>query len=110
MPYVIVDIEADGPIPGDYSMISLGAVVVEPVEGRRVAGRPCDALHRLDRGLLGRGAQVERHPEQVERVDVHVGGEPGDELALVSGDEVDDPAGDVARREDLAERHRGERP
>jgi hypothetical protein len=30
MPYVMVDIEADGPIPGDYSMISLGAVVVEP--------------------------------------------------------------------------------
>ena len=30
MPYVMVDIEADGPIPGDYSMIALGAVVVEP--------------------------------------------------------------------------------
>jgi hypothetical protein len=29
MPYVMVDIEADGPIPGDYSMISLGAIVVE---------------------------------------------------------------------------------
>lgn len=26
----MVDIEADGPIPGDYSMIALGAVVVEP--------------------------------------------------------------------------------
>lgn len=26
----MVDIEADGPIPGDYSMISFGAVVVEP--------------------------------------------------------------------------------
>jgi DNA polymerase III epsilon subunit-like protein len=30
MPYVMVDIEADGPIPGDYSMVALGAVVVEP--------------------------------------------------------------------------------
>ncbi|KKM13253.1 hypothetical protein LCGC14_1718100 [marine sediment metagenome] len=30
MRYVSVDIEADGPIPGPYSMISLGAVVVEP--------------------------------------------------------------------------------
>ncbi|NIG52423.1 3'-5' exoribonuclease domain-containing protein [Chitinophaga sp. Cy-1792] len=29
MPYIMVDIEADGPIPGDYSMISFGAVVVE---------------------------------------------------------------------------------
>ena len=28
--YIMVDIEADGPIPGDYSMISFGAVVVEP--------------------------------------------------------------------------------
>lgn len=29
MSFVMVDIEADGPIPGDYSMISFGAVVVE---------------------------------------------------------------------------------
>lgn len=26
--YIMVDVEADGPIPGDYSMISLGAVAV----------------------------------------------------------------------------------
>lgn len=30
MPYVMVDVEADGPIPGDYSMISFGAVIVQP--------------------------------------------------------------------------------
>lgn len=30
MSYFMVDIEADGPIPGDYSMICLGAVVAEP--------------------------------------------------------------------------------
>ena len=30
MSYVMVDIEADGPIPGDYSMVCFGAVVVEP--------------------------------------------------------------------------------
>ena len=30
MSYVMVDIEADGPIPGDYSMICFGAVIVEP--------------------------------------------------------------------------------
>ena len=30
MSYIMVDVEADGPIPGDYSMVSLGAVVVEP--------------------------------------------------------------------------------
>lgn len=27
--FIMVDVEADGPIPGDYSMIALGAVVVE---------------------------------------------------------------------------------
>lgn len=31
MTYVMVDVEADGRCPGDYSMISFGAVVVEPV-------------------------------------------------------------------------------
>jgi DNA polymerase III epsilon subunit-like protein len=30
MAYVTVDVEADGPIPGDYSMICLGAVIVDP--------------------------------------------------------------------------------
>ncbi len=29
MSYIMVDIESDGPIPGDYSMISFGAVIVE---------------------------------------------------------------------------------
>ena len=29
MSFVMVDVEADGPIPGDYSMISFGAVIVE---------------------------------------------------------------------------------
>ena len=27
--YFVVDVEADGPIPGDYSMVSLGAVAVD---------------------------------------------------------------------------------
>jgi hypothetical protein len=39
MTYVMVDVEADGPIPGDYSMISLGAIVVEPALDRVFAGR-----------------------------------------------------------------------
>lgn len=29
MSYIMVDIEADGPIPGDFSMISFGAVLVD---------------------------------------------------------------------------------
>ena len=28
MPYIMVDVESDGPIPGDYSMVTFGAVVV----------------------------------------------------------------------------------
>jgi len=28
MSFVMVDIESDGPIPGDYSMICFGAVIV----------------------------------------------------------------------------------
>lgn len=30
MPWISVDVEADGPCPGIYSMIAVGAVVVEP--------------------------------------------------------------------------------
>ena len=30
MSYIMIDVEADGPIPGDYSLVSIGAVVVEP--------------------------------------------------------------------------------
>ena len=29
MSIVMVDVESDGPIPGDYSMISIGAVIVD---------------------------------------------------------------------------------
>jgi DNA polymerase III epsilon subunit-like protein len=39
MPYVMVDVEADGPIPGDYSMVSFGAVLVEPELQRTFYGR-----------------------------------------------------------------------
>lgn len=39
MPYVMVDIEADGPIPGDYSMICFGAVIVEPALDRTFYGQ-----------------------------------------------------------------------
>jgi hypothetical protein len=35
----MVDIESDGPIPGDYSMICFGAVIVEPSLDRTFYGR-----------------------------------------------------------------------
>src|SRR5262245_45294638 len=39
MSYFMVDVEADGPIPGDYSMVSFGAVVVEPSLTKTFYGR-----------------------------------------------------------------------
>jgi hypothetical protein len=35
----MVDIESDGPIPGDYSMVCFGAVIVEPGLGRIFRGK-----------------------------------------------------------------------
>jgi hypothetical protein len=37
--YIMVGVESDGPIPGDYSMICFGAVVVEPALTRTFYGR-----------------------------------------------------------------------
>jgi hypothetical protein len=39
MSLVVVDVEADGPIPGKYSMVCLGAVVVEPTLSRTFYAR-----------------------------------------------------------------------
>src|SRR5512143_3700252 len=39
MSLYVVDVESDGPIPGKYSMVSLGAVLVEPGLGRTFYGR-----------------------------------------------------------------------
>ena len=32
MPYVMVDVESDGPIPGDFSMISFAAIIIDPIQ------------------------------------------------------------------------------
>jgi len=39
MSYIMVDVESDGPIPGDYSMICFGAIVVEPSLERTFYGK-----------------------------------------------------------------------
>ena len=39
MSFIMVDVEADGPIPGDYSMISLGAVLVTPALDKTFFGK-----------------------------------------------------------------------
>jgi hypothetical protein len=36
----MVDVEADGPTPGDYSMNCFGAVIVQPGVARAFYGRP----------------------------------------------------------------------
>src|ERR1043166_857125 len=48
MTYIMVDVEADGPIPGDYSMIALGAIVVEPSLERTFYGRLKPVSERWD--------------------------------------------------------------
>lgn len=35
----MVDVESDGPIPGDYSMVWFGAVIVEPTLGKTFYGQ-----------------------------------------------------------------------
>jgi hypothetical protein len=39
MSHIVVDIEADGPIPGDYSMVCFGAIVVEPSLSKTFYGK-----------------------------------------------------------------------
>ncbi len=39
MSYIVVDVEADGPIPYKYSMVSFGAVLVEPGLQREFYGK-----------------------------------------------------------------------
>ena len=39
MSYVMVDVESDGPIPGDYSMICFGAVLVDDTLAKTFYGR-----------------------------------------------------------------------
>ncbi len=42
----MVDIESDGPIPGDYSMICFGAIIVEPSLSRTFYGELCPISER----------------------------------------------------------------
>lgn len=39
MGYIMVDIESDGPIPGDYSMLSFGAILVDDALDKTFYGR-----------------------------------------------------------------------
>jgi hypothetical protein len=48
MTYVMVDIEADGPIPGDYSMVCFGAVIVKPALERTFYGKSAPISQFID--------------------------------------------------------------
>ena len=50
MSYFMIDVETDGPIPGDYSMISIGCVLVEPDLNRvfRADLRPISEEYKPD--------------------------------------------------------------
>lgn len=39
MSYIVIDVEADGPIPNKYSMVSFGAVIVEPTLTKTFYGK-----------------------------------------------------------------------
>src|SRR5436305_2033917 len=62
-----------------------------------------DALDVLGGRLLDAGDGNVRNAGRVDGVDVHVRGQPGHELALETGNEIDDARGNVADLEDLAE-------
>lgn len=47
MAYIMVDIESDGPIPGDYSMICFGAVRVDSALDQTFYGQLCPISERF---------------------------------------------------------------
>lgn len=67
--YVSVDVETDGPIPGDYSMLSLGAVVVDASE---------DAFYRELRPISERFDPAAAQVSGLDRAQlVRTGADPG---------------------------------
>ncbi len=63
MKWIVVDVEADGPCPGLYSMVSLGAVVVEPGEARSFYAQfePLEGAKWDPRALAVSGITREQH-------------------------------------------------
>ena len=64
MNLVVVDVEADGPIPGEYSMVCFGAVVVEPSLQKTFYGQARPISDRyLDEALRVSGFTRAEHLE-----------------------------------------------
>jgi hypothetical protein len=62
MSWFVVDVESDGPVPGKYSMVSFGAVLVEPSLSRTFYGqtRPTSE-HFIPEALAISGHSREQH-------------------------------------------------
>jgi len=50
MSYIVVDVEADGPVPGLFSMVCFGAIIVEPSLSKTFYGqtRPINNAYKED--------------------------------------------------------------
>jgi len=89
--------------PAVALLIALAPVAARAQDTLEVAGRrtfevcPVQAV-----GIRGTG--------QVDGVDILVRGQPRCDLGGASGDQVDDACGHVGGRQDLGERHCGQRP
>ncbi len=59
----VVDVESDGPVPGLYSMISLGAVAVDLSLDKTFLGKvaPLEGASRLEEAAAVSGVSLEQH-------------------------------------------------
>ena len=65
MSWIMVDIEADGLIPGDYSMVCFGAVVVEPGLERTFYGELQPISEKfVPEALAGGSAYLQMHHQR----------------------------------------------
>lgn len=60
MAIIMVDIESDGPIPGDYSMISFGAVVVDDTLDKTFYGK----LKPISKNWIPEALAVSKHSRE----------------------------------------------
>jgi DNA polymerase III epsilon subunit-like protein len=60
MTYVMIDAEANGPIPGDYSMISFGAIIVDDVLDKTFYGK----LRPITEKYVPEALQVSGHTRE----------------------------------------------
>src|SRR5260370_11697028 len=62
MSFIIVDVEADGPIPAEFSMVCFGAVIFDDSLDRSFYGQPCSISDRFSpEALAVSGVSREQH-------------------------------------------------